>query len=967
MPVIICAAALGAFAASHDAGAPRRLWSLTPEARKIVAEMRESAAGYRPHTDHIGLFSRAQLKYGAQRKDFIHRWYDRPLHQDSTWADTMDPRRLLHPEAWKKTAEAVRLGKMDGLAFCPSLHRSDEAIPLSATPGGEMTLLFELPYAYADTGLEAHLKTAERALATPNAYRIDGKVVLTRYPPVYEDGLDFPKRLRAALDERFGPGKFAVVFYVSAFERQFRGEGTLTAEKLEWGREHLRRCLRAMDGVFVDSWEVYKTSRYDAALEREVLIPLYQSVLSEPEFRGRKVFGISIMAGHENCYRWNYDIDSHGTRTVVSRMESMLALRPDFVICCEWDEENENTFFRPTVANGYVHQRVLRCFADAYAGRTPTPMPGDDTSVPNLVVSYRRSLVAGEPIEVEVRNIPDGTFRGMAFTFAFRWKSRDGRVVKSYPPTRLDADSPGNAFFVSPASELVAANRVLLPEMAVATPDGRKLLFGSDFWPLDLNAVRAVDAKWVKHALRERTRGIRGAITASRPGKDGTVTVSGSFSADDPVRSVEVLEGPDTVFMFDPSAVTRKDQVVLKMTFQARGSAPRSLALKGTVRIENAPGLEIIGEYSRGRSALADGWRFRNATYSNWDVNLYAAVPLTALDKAEIVGELPPTFPSFRIKVRDVVEKEVVGVSGPAGGNFVARRFLSQIEMPKPCMAREGEFSFAMKPPCGSDVLRMQIIDGHGNVWRGSPLVLERPAGKLRKFHVFERDEGRVSELAVDACRAEEPEYRFDQTRGSVVWTESGRHLSGILAGPATLVTGIGQGESCYGDTLARYLKGDAPDILDNAPKAAKGPDGGPALLFDGTDYLMLPQQLAPRFSGFEIEVDVCPDSLYGVQSLVDAGNAAYRFFLRDGVPEAEMWGVPQNPRGPSRLKTGEWSRVRLAFDQSALTVYVDGRPGEPVPFSGCQYQARYTAVGGANRLVNFFRGRLANLRFRLR
>ena len=951
--------------AAAGENAVRSSWIPTPEAEKLLAEMREQAKSYRPRTGKMGMFSRAQLKYGAQRTDFIHRWYDRPLHQNSTWAETADPDRILHPEAWKKTAETVRLGKMDGLAVCIALSRCNEVIDMSVMPGGETQILVELPYAYADKGIESYIKTAEQALKMPNAYRIDGKVVLTRYPPIEPSQLDFAEKVRTALDEKFGPGRFIVMFYVTAFERLLR-QGALTVEKLKWAQGHLRDCLRKMDGVFLHGWDIYWPRRYGAEFEREVLVPLYQSVLAEPEFAGRRYMGMPVTPGHENCYRWSYDIDSQGTRTLVERMKTMQMLRPDFIIGCEWDEENENTFFRPTVANGYVHQRIMRYFADAFAGVPPTPFPGDDVSVPNLTVSYRRSLIAGEPIEVEVRNIPDGTFSGETFVCAFRWKDVHGRAVKTYPSSSLDSDSIDSVSFVSPATELLEKNRFLVPELTVKT-NGRSYRFGEGFWPLDLNAARAVDAKWVKHSLRERTKNVTGSITCASADTGGEVVVSGSFSSDAPVKSVEVLQGPDTVFMYDPSFSGNADDIVLKITMQARGNAPRSLALNGDIRIVNAGGLKLITGRNRMRKMLPDGWRLRNSLYCNWDVGLFASVPRSEIGEAEIVTDLSPLFGKMRIKVKDVVEKDVVGISGPAGGNFTVSRHLSQISIPKPCNVRDGRFAFRMKPLGGSDILRMQIVDGDGNVWRGSPLELGKPTGVVRRFHVFERDENRVTEVAVDSSRVDEPFYGFDDARGSVVWTDSGRHLSGISGGAATLVTGFGQGESNYGDTLTRYIKNDIFDALENAPECVRKKDGGFALDFDGSDYLMLPQQLAPKFAGFEISVDVRPERLDGRQSLVDAGNAAYSLFLRDGVPEAHMWGVPKNAKAAAPLKVGEWSRVRLVFDQRTFKVVVNGVEGEPVPHSGCQFQARYTAVGGANRTLDFFRGRLANLRFGLR
>ena len=104
-------------------------------------------------------------------------------------------------------------------------------------------------------------------------------------------------------------------------------------------------------------------------------------------------------------------------------------MRPAAGMISGGDEENENTHFRPTVCNGFSAARILRYFADRSVGRALDVLPGDDVTIPNLIVSYRKSLVAGEPIEVEVRNVPDGTFKGVAFDVAFAWCDRDGKVV----------------------------------------------------------------------------------------------------------------------------------------------------------------------------------------------------------------------------------------------------------------------------------------------------------------------------------------------------------------------------------------------------------------------------------------------------------------------------------------------------------------------------------------------------------
>ena len=953
---------------------PCTFWSLTPDAAALAAEMKESGKAYRPRTDHVGFFPRAQLKYSCHETHFIHRWWERPLDQDSTWAATAKYGKLLHPEAWRKTVESVKLGKMDGLAVCISSARRDEAVEMSRIPGGELPLLIELPYDYHDGGLESHIKVAETALSMPNAYRIDGKVVLTRYPCVKDEGVAFCEKLRARLAERFGPDRFIVMFYVSPLDGVPQS-GPITRETLEGMRERLRRYLRKMDGLFISCLQMYNPRRYGEDFERDVLVPLYRSVMAEPEFAGRKYLGLNVHPGHENCYRWSYSLDSQGTRLLCDRLKTMLALRPDFIIGCEWDEQNENTHFRPTVFNGYVHQRIVRHFADVSAGRAPEPFPGDDTSVPNLVLSYRKSLVAGEPVEVEVRNIPDGTFKDERFKVGFAWRNLKGETVKSYPSQMLDADGLDAVWFVTPATELAAENRLLLPELTVETSDGRRFNFGEGFWALDLNALRAVDTKWVKQALRERPRGVSGALTVGTEDADGTRVVAGRFSSPVPLKSVEVLEGPDTIYMYDPAATDDVNRIVIRLSVKALPVATKRFPLVGGIRFEGSPGVRIITKKAWHVDSISDGWRFQNTRYGYQTINLFASLPREEADSAVIAVNLPQVFQT-RIAVKDILRKGSLGLPGPFGGNLVACRYLSQIGIPPPCKVREGEFRFRMEPAERGGVLRMQMVDMDGRVWRGAPNTFFAPSGRKRTIHVFERDEGRVTEFTVDEGRLDEPSYDFDPSRGSVVWSGLGRNFCGLLGGAATLVSGIGGGESIYGDTIARYVKGNEQGIDWCAPEAVTEPNGRRTLVFKGGDYVMLPQQLVSKFAGFDIELDVKPADLIGVQTLVDGGNAAYGIRLKGGIPEGFIFstdnyrlqrgGSAIRVRGP-KLRMGEWNHVKMSYDERVLSVSVDGVSGTPAKASCCQMQSRYTALGAANHSLDFFRGAMSGLKFRAR
>ena len=952
----------------------RKAWTCTPEAKALLAQWREEAKAYRPAAGRTAIYARGQLKYGAERSDFIHAWYERPLHQNTDY-QRRDPKpTFLNVPAWRKTVETLRLGKMDGMGVCISQSSRGAVIPRSVMPGGETSILVELPYGYHDGAIEKYVEVAEKALAMPNSYRIDGKVVLTRYPKVAEKDLDKAEEFRKALDAKFGKDKFIVIYYVNAFEGGLP-DGPMSAAALLQAREHLRRVLRKTDGIFMADWSVYWPRRYSASFERDVVTPLLQSVLVEPEFAGKKYLGMPICMGHENCYRWCYSLDSTGTTMGTERLETMTTLRPDFLLCCEWDEENENTHVRPTISNGYMHQRLLRHFADKWAGRPFEVFPGDDVSIPNLVLSYRKSLIAGEPIEAEVRNIPDGTFKGRKFSVSLRWRNREGKIVKAYPAKTVSADELASIWFVSPASEL-AAERVVVPELEVAWNGGRYAK-RSGFWPLDINAVRSVDFKWVKQSLREQAEGVKGSVAIGEKSEDGTYAICGTVKSGAKLRSIEVLEGPDTVYMYDPAAPAQGDKVTVRLEFQGYSCSTNTVA--GSVTVRNAPGVEFkkVGNANRVFSDRDGGWTVKKGTRLDaWPKRMFFCVPQSAVATGVVEIDLAPAFKGT-IRISDVVAKDAVGIAGPGGSDFVALRYLVQKSIPPPCGVDGAEFSFRMKPIAGTSVLRLQTVDENDHVWRSEPVTFFAPSGAKKTFHVFERDEERVSTLSLDANLVLEPSYSFDDARGSVLSSPAGRAYWGILGGRVPQATGFGTGESSYGNIIALYVNPKMPDWDDSAPTRVEGPNGGVALHFKGCENAALPQQLFPMFAGFEVNFKVRPDVVEGQYALVGAGATAFEVYVKDGVVFANYFSACRYARqqgaivkatGPAKpLEVGKWSSVRVVFDQSEFYVEVDGVRGTTVKASAYQHNARYTAIGAANHNPRFFRGSIADLSFKLR
>ena len=98
----------------------RKAWTCTPEAEALLAQWREEAKAYKSAAGRTAIYARGQLKYGAERSDFLHAWYERPLHQNTNYQKEDPESPFLNIPAWRKTVETIRLGKMDGLGVCIS-------------------------------------------------------------------------------------------------------------------------------------------------------------------------------------------------------------------------------------------------------------------------------------------------------------------------------------------------------------------------------------------------------------------------------------------------------------------------------------------------------------------------------------------------------------------------------------------------------------------------------------------------------------------------------------------------------------------------------------------------------------------------------------------------------------------------------------------------------------------------------
>ena len=897
----------------------------------------------------MAIFSRAQMKYGTQRDDFIHRWYERPLHQDTSFK-AADDGHFLNPSAWLKTVEAVRLGKMNGFAACLTQARRNDIINRSVMPGGEMEVLAELPYQFGNAqAVKLCFDTAEMALKMPNVFRMGGKIVLTRYPACRESDLWFYAKLREDLKAKYGE-KFLVMPYFAAWEKHTVDPDNLDPAAVAVAKERLRRILRGTDGFVLTLDDAYHNRRFDPARFRKGEYAVVSEVMNEPEFKGVKHLGVLTRTGHENSYRWQYTHDSQGTAMLCGTMSAAMALNADFAFCPEWDEENENTHFRPTVCNGFSAARILRYFADRSAGRTLDVFPGDDVTIPNLIVSYRKSLVAGEPIEVEVRNVPDGTFKGVAFDVAFAWCDRGGKVVKEFPSQKLKADELESVWFNAKVTDFVSEHRMLRPSLVVRWNGGEHAV-REGLWPIDLNPLRNIDHKWVKQPLREQMRETEGSLEIGAPDATGMRIVRGKVKCAAPIRTIEVIDDIDTAYVYAPAAAKTDGCEQFRIQYKGH-SANSKLFMNGTISVVGCTmvrGAERVGRHT---VPFADGtWTFRNIPFDNWGGALLFSVPSKEVANGKVVVDLSDTIRG-EVALKDLMTLDEYGFNASDSRGIVVSRSPVTEFLPQAFNGKEAEFSFKWKPIEKASVLRLQLIGMDYRRWWGRPESVYLPSGRKVAAHVFERDEGTVTETLFDANMFEQVNADFSGRRGSVMYLGSGRAMAAMRGASASLSQGYGQAESHNGNPLAKRLK------VGLAPA-------------DG--WWILPQQVVSGFSGFRLEMEVKPNRFGKRQGLYGSGNCGLTlqiepdgtllalpaqgnaFNLRHGSVQARL-------KGP-KLREGEWNRIVFATDRKTMWFEVDGVQGEAKPYSDYFWNQRYGTLGAIHPTMNFFDGEIRSFR----
>lgn len=985
--LLACAVGLGALMVHGPA----------PAVAEETAVRNEGGDERTPRAGRTLVFPRSQVKYTLHR-NYLHGWPDRPLFQDSS---TYHPEKTRYTLAsYRKVLDSLRPYGVDGMAALVAhggmLDRYLDTLELHERidPHG---LGFLPEFGNADH-LDVYDTVLEHALASEHTPRIDGKVVITSYRADSSSPDEWRETLET-LREKHGD-TFAFLPCVAGqtwrtfrpYFRDGKGEEDIPDELIEEHKEILRGYLDATDGLYfagVATVTMHDPLRFNRFGKEsyEFMVGLFREVLAEPAYQD-KYFGLSASIGHHNETTGHVTTNENGTRTLRTNFEVSLAADPDIIILPEWDEMNENRGIQPTVYSSFSSQRILRYYMHRIRGEAPTPNPGDDRSIPNLTVSYRMHLKAGEALEIELLNVPDADSHEQ-YTAKVTLSNLDGEVVEQLPERQFTVGELEEHRHKL-ASETLIDEPVLRPRVEITNADGERITFEDGLHHIHINPTWAWTYKWVKQPLRDVAQPSTATFEASvDSGADhvpgfsaGAVNVRGTFEGDERIASVEVMADGTERYAYDiydeyalPGSDTVLFRVSLDSMFSGGGYRGAYDRIEGTMTLENA---EFRVKPEDAVQRVSDP-----AIHLSFDGRLkyhrgefYLLVARDDLDDA--VLDIDLNLFSERIALRDVVDQGSHVQVFDGALMFGIETHTRAPEHPFHLEREHVDFETTVYPDRADSILHLRVVTTCGRIYRSAPVMpLHRDSGETIELPIYSRMEQDVVPVEVDPERVPHLDFELDPANRALLPNPAGRYFTGVLgAGPNQMTSGVGGGTSGNYGNVPRHLdlRGHYPDDVTATAPQWEQLDGRDVLRFDGTGQIIaLPREAHPR-GAFTVRFDVKPERDGGYYLYAHYGHYTGNFRLgvdSDGRLAASFLTEPLAPGIHRRVDeqeiqtdlevpSGEWSEIEAVYDLDELTFRVNGRsetfsPEVKLPW----FYYPTAAFGGWGEDEEFFAGHL--------
>ncbi|MBR7104848.1 MAG: hypothetical protein IKC65_07885 [Lentisphaeria bacterium] len=860
---------------------------------------------------------------------YLNRWNDQPLLLDTSLAWGGRNKSTWTQEQFDRSIKEMLDYGFDGFTNFPETYNRLGTMALAAkskVPGAKVfPVIGYYFYPYSE-------KEVMPLVMKTSGFKYKGSPVIFAYKTAKSNRTpaELAKKL-ARLRKTYG--HFLVMCdldFLTRLQNPYNAGSAPSPQMLDEFREQIRSWLRVADGIYFGELHMLikaegEERNFNTKFYKNCIIPLMKSVLNEPEFKGRKFFGLCAINGHENNYQWGYYVSHNGTRTLRESFLAALAANPDYINFAEWDEWNENTSIAPTFRSAYATKRILRYLFAGAKNKKYTALPQDDLSIPNLIISCRSTLALGEKLRFEVLNVPDPGISGKT-TFELTLKSIDGKILHRFPKKSLDQSKLADIELTYPTEKLAGERAVLL---SLKTHYKGKTQVWEEGLPfVELRPANNWQYRWNKIPLRDLLKLDKAELKLTERTADGRQKFKVTFSGKEKIAYAVTLADNDAVQVYDPSGFEEywregDDNLLFGISF----ASPRDIRTNGTIKASGVREPEW-----RHVTSVKKGAEYPLVRISDFCRNTLLRVKRTDMKDARLEFN-SPQFKAV-VPLDTVMKKGIYSVTGEYGRNVTVRRLAYQSYYPRTRLnktAASYESSVLLHSP--QTILHTFIVSTSGRVYRTRPVCTAAEKGKTAGTVVLSITQKKAVKLTLPACQLPRLEYDFSPVAGSLLSNRANDcRRYGILGAPASLVTFLNRGAGLYGYPFRfeRSLR----DVRHTAP-ARLQEEGKYFLRFTPGSCVVFPQGVLPRTSGYNIELEIRPQKIAGRQVFFShrhGGSTPGSLWLTitpDGKLRGDFAGLSYVHTGIEtnlKITPGKWNNVKVFHRVDSIEFEVNGK-----------------------------------------
>ena len=882
--------------------------------------------GKRPRrTPHTLIFARFQ-PYDL-RGNFRDEWYDRPLIVNSNWRKDEAGRKA----SWNKEADWIRMYEIAGItllgnAYSSFFHdmlktsRQADFSGFQLMAGvGVSSGMFDRKTAYGERRFQRFLRNVREAASSEKVIRIDGKIPLFNYGRFSDSDL---RLIRNEMKKR----KLAEVQLFTPLWLNVYGEynatGKLSEKTLEKMEKQIRERLDLYDGINFTNLSYKRNLKgndvlakvFYPELDKKYLAPLFAKIWSEPKYQ-HKLLGFNVDHGYIG------DIDNgvvqaeQGTSVLRRQLDTQLLFNPDIISMAEWNEVNENTSFQPTLTNSKSIMRIMRYYARFVKGLEPTPVAGDDLSIPNLIVSVRWGVQAGEEYRIELLNVPDTPADGK-YQVQLLLTDENGKVFRKMPTDSFRQNKLTSVTYKVGISPLFSKVRTILPVLKI-NYKGRNFTFKPAVYTR-LFAATPNNAKELRLPIRDQYLPEKWNLNVF-PRKDGSIGISAEISGGEKLQSVEVLDGKFPVLSaWNKKSLKQSDYfwVTIKNHRRHEGIFPYK------VRVKNSAGF-IWHPWGRPYCSpvrmekIADNW-FAQEKGHFWHSGPAGMVGIPKSDKDAVIecviNKNIITLPLAKLLKEKYWTEESPGCIMT---EFELRP--EMIDHPAPLESPEaqikGEYFSKMNDPA----LTLLAVTESGRLFRSAPVYV-RKVKKTASLNVYDEKQGRAVKVAVPDFQIPDICYVLDAKKGNKLESPAAREFTATLGG------GTSRG-------MALRFGMDFPKSQERMAPVWSKENGKDVLKFEKGAYLHLPSGIFPngaftlqiKFKTFSKANQWLFHNGFSRQAGIGAAIVDGKLFCSYASGSTGFGHSLHRLPTSLEITPGKWHDLEIAYDLNNMQIKLDG------------------------------------------